>query len=225
MSDVSGTKRRKRTSNFTSDEYCRLTDAVLERQDVINSSHKDPLTNTAKRRAWQEVANIVSSGSTTHRTAALCRKRFQQRQSNVKGKAAEMVISRSKTGGGPPPRELSAEEQRICETIPQEAIVGISNGVEDSFINESYSYLNDLNRNSFESSSDKSESGNEPLDTQEPKKSEKPKSIQEEALSMQREMISLQRQTVQQLRELNANFRYLSSQLSCRCNDSPSTSK
>ena len=53
-------------------------------------------------------------------------------QSLVKTKAANIWSESSKTGGGPPPKPLSNQEETILATLPLESVYGIDGGMDTS---------------------------------------------------------------------------------------------
>ena len=95
--------------------------------------HGDVKTNAKKNREWREISATVSVVGVAQRSDGECRKKASNLQSLVKTKAANIRSESSKTGGGPPPKPLSNQEETITlATLPLESVYGIDGGMDTS---------------------------------------------------------------------------------------------
>ena len=194
---------KKRRPNFSKIELNALQTEVSSRHEVVFAKRNEPEVNRRKKRAWNAIAERVSSYGVL-RSGEECRKKYIHWSSSVKNKAAEIQRSSRGTGGGPPPTSLNECEQQILSAIPGELIEGINNGIEGGFHND----FNDSDCE--ESNSERSievlhTASSTPTITSQSRVSAK--SVQAQALKNQEELLTINRMALRELQQLNANIR------------------
>lgn len=129
---------RKKASNFTQVELDTIAAEVEKRQAVIYGHLSFGLTAKDKADAWNEIVGVVNSVNTGElRNVKQVRKKWSEVVSGLKRKEAARRREMLKTGGGVSEvGEISSVEERIIGMIEDEAIEGVTGGMDIGLIGE-----------------------------------------------------------------------------------------
>jgi len=84
-----------------------------------------------KRRLGENICSKVNASNTDHsRSVEEIRKKWSTYMSNTKQKVAKIRREARKTGGGPPPEDISSLEDLVVEIIGDTPIDGIEGGID-----------------------------------------------------------------------------------------------
>ncbi|XP_022345688.2 uncharacterized protein LOC111138144 isoform X1 [Crassostrea virginica] len=122
----------ERKANWTDANISLLVDLVTdgERWAIIRGKFSPSLTIQSKQKVWMEITERVNSSSSCLRTLKDVKKKWQDIQSHTKKKEATRKTEMKRTGGGPPPSELKAWEEKIIGVLSNEILSGIEGGVD-----------------------------------------------------------------------------------------------
>ena len=67
---------------------------------------------------------------TTRRTLESCKDKFRKLKMETKKAVTSRRLALGRTGGGPPPPPLHATFEQIASVVPQEALLGIEEGLD-----------------------------------------------------------------------------------------------
>ncbi|XP_056009912.1 uncharacterized protein LOC125678237 [Ostrea edulis] len=128
----------KRKPNWSSEESLALTTLVEEYKDVVRGKLSPQLTSQMKSKAWGEIAvklRAMSVGPT--RTAAEVEKKWHNIFSKTKTEISNHRRIITGTGGGPPPKSLSAVAEAVTSVIGANNtyLMGIEGGIDTSLLN------------------------------------------------------------------------------------------
>ena len=116
MATVSGEKqRKKRKLNFILTEIDLLTSKVQENLDVLQSKLTNAITNQRKNKIWDNINNEINAIGVANRTASEIKEKCKNLTSFAKKTFANVNRQMRKTGGGPPPKEPTAVQERIIK--------------------------------------------------------------------------------------------------------------
>ncbi|KAJ8356767.1 hypothetical protein SKAU_G00195610 [Synaphobranchus kaupii] len=117
---------RQRKEWFTASETDLLVREVKAREQQVYGSRRVPPKLPEVKQAWDEVAVSISSFSGITRSAAQCRKRYNDVRRRGKRKLAAHQSQHSLTGGGPPTtsEDLTPAEDIAASTLSAESIEG-----------------------------------------------------------------------------------------------------
>ena len=118
----------RRSTNFTKEEVGTLVEEVERRRAVIFGRFDGEISHAAKKRAWEGVAQAVSSSGTYLRDVGAVKKKWADIKCQTKKEAAHQRRLAKQTGGGPPPAELDTLEEKVVALIGEEVIEGIPGG-------------------------------------------------------------------------------------------------
>ncbi|XP_071115699.1 nuclear apoptosis-inducing factor 1-like [Haliotis cracherodii] len=126
--DASGLKKRKR--NFTSADIDIIVSGVESNFETLNSAFTNTVTNNTKKKIWKDITTKLNATGDITRNEDEVRKKWTDMKGCVKKAESARRLNARRTGGGPPPDDLTATEKRILQLIPSCAIEGISGGME-----------------------------------------------------------------------------------------------
>ena len=116
MATVSGEKqRKKRKLNFILTEIDLLTSKVQKNLDVLQSKLTNAITNQKKNKIWDNINNEINAIGVANRTASEIKEKCKNLTSSAKKTFAHVNRQMRKTGGGPPPKEPTAVQERIIK--------------------------------------------------------------------------------------------------------------
>ncbi|XP_071090819.1 nuclear apoptosis-inducing factor 1-like isoform X2 [Haliotis cracherodii] len=124
------TSSKKRKRNFGPGEIEVLLAGVEANTDTLNSSFTNSVTNASKKKIWSDITQKINASGTAARNEEEIRKKWTDLKAAVKKAESGRRENQRKTGGGPPPDELSSLEKRILQLIPRCAVEGIPGGIE-----------------------------------------------------------------------------------------------
>ena len=115
MAAVSGEKQRKKIQlNFTVTEIDLLTSKVPENL-VLQSKLTNAITNQRKNKIWDNITKEINAIGVANRTASEIKEKWKNLTSSAKKTFANVNRQMRKTGGGPPSKEPTAEQERIIK--------------------------------------------------------------------------------------------------------------
>ena len=133
------TSKRPRKSNYSQEENLFLADKYEEYKDVLDAKHKDVNTNRRKREAWESVLEQHRARFPhVERTLEDLKTKLSKLKMDSRDCLLDAKKMRKETGGGKPPKEPNAAQQKIldmCEDTP--GFSGLTGGI-DSAAEESY---------------------------------------------------------------------------------------
>ncbi|XP_067221813.1 myb-related transcription factor, partner of profilin-like [Chanodichthys erythropterus] len=115
-----------KAERFSSEETDLLVREVKAREQIIYGTSRNPPKLPEVKKAWDELAVIVSSSSGIRRTALQCRKKYNDVRRRGKQKLAANKKQQVATGGGPhtPTTDLTPVEDIAASTLNAESIEG-----------------------------------------------------------------------------------------------------
>ncbi|CAC5408905.1 unnamed protein product [Mytilus coruscus] len=119
-------------------------------------------TNNIKKKTWDGICTKINSSNTHHqKTVEEIWKKWTTYISNAKNKVAHNRREAGKTGGGPPPEDISSMEDQVEGTIGDTPIDGIDGGTDTGAFTETSMHWSMLScsssRRSFFSSADEAD--------------------------------------------------------------------
>lgn len=126
---------RKNKIRFTQDEVKVLIAEAKNESSLLNNPSSLEAMRQKKEATWGKILLKVQSVSTTKRTIADLKSKWQKLQSEVKHKESRRMLSCKKTGGGQldPEDSLNSTEMDILDTIPSEKVHGLKNSFDVGF--------------------------------------------------------------------------------------------
>ncbi|XP_071131749.1 myb/SANT-like DNA-binding domain-containing protein 4 [Mytilus edulis] len=122
---------KRRNPNFTDAELQTLLDEIEKDKTLLFSKLSNVATNGAKKRAWDTICSKVNATNTDHkRTVDEIRKKWSTNTSIAKKQASRIRRESRKTGGGPPPEELTPLQDKVVAIIGNTPIDGIDGGID-----------------------------------------------------------------------------------------------
>ncbi|CAG2192568.1 unnamed protein product [Mytilus edulis] len=122
---------KRRNPNFTDAELQTLLDEIEKDKTLLFSKLSNVATNGAKKRAWESVCSKVNATNTDHkRTVDEIRKKWSTYTSIAKKQASRIRRESRKTGGGPPPEQLTPLQDKVVAIIGNTPIDGIDGGID-----------------------------------------------------------------------------------------------
>ncbi|CAG2210822.1 unnamed protein product [Mytilus edulis] len=126
--------RKKRSSNWDSSEISLLRQLVEQNLTIIRSKLTNAITNAQKTGVWKTIACQINALGLHCRTGKEVKTKWQNLQSKAKTQYAEKNKYSKQTGGGPAPKPMSNETEKIVEMMKDcSSFVGL-NGCESSVI-------------------------------------------------------------------------------------------
>ncbi|XP_074659471.1 uncharacterized protein LOC141912154 [Tubulanus polymorphus] len=107
--------KRKRKTNFSSQEITPLCNLVEEKYHTIHSGFNNKLDHKKKIEIWKEISSKVSALGVEVRSVEEVREKWRQLNTNAKQEKSGYKKGIKKTGGGPPPQEISEISQAILK--------------------------------------------------------------------------------------------------------------
>ena len=128
----------KRSSNFSRGEVGVLVEEVGRRKELLFGKHDSGIevNNGAKKRAWESIAEAVSTAGNSVRDVNSIKKKWADIKSATKKKAAKHKMLSQKTGGGPPPPPMDELEEKVASLIGPAAIEGVAGGIDSTHFRE-----------------------------------------------------------------------------------------
>ena len=85
--------------NWNVDEITLLNDLCSQKLHILDAKFDANVTKAKKFRVWEDIATQIRALNVYPRTAAQCRKRWQNEKSKANKKVRSWVVSSRKTGG------------------------------------------------------------------------------------------------------------------------------
>ena len=125
---------KKKSSNFNGREIEVLVDAISESKGLLFAKFGSMVTNAAKNEKWRQVTELVNSASDGEvRTVDAVKKKWYDIASKTKRKESSRRKEMTATGGGKGEVVMTPEEVKVVEILGNEAIEGISGGLDVGF--------------------------------------------------------------------------------------------
>ncbi|XP_047127559.1 uncharacterized protein LOC124808482 [Hydra vulgaris] len=121
---------KKRAENWTTEQLTLLIKLYNEKKQLLDGKLSPSISKFTKDDAWSKIADQVSLVG-PDRTVHQCKKKLSDQKSDSKGKAARIIFSMNKTGGGEKClEELNFIDQQMVSKMPKVSYIGISGGVD-----------------------------------------------------------------------------------------------
>jgi len=125
---------KKKSINFNGREIEVLVDAISESKGLLFAKFGSMVTNYAKNEKWRQVTELVNSASDGEvRTVDAVKKKWYDIASKTKRKESSRRKEMTATGGGKGEVVMTPEEVKVVEILGNEAIEGISGGLDVGF--------------------------------------------------------------------------------------------
>lgn len=112
-----------------------LMDEYERRRAIIDSDEKTVDFARKKNHAWEKITEAVNACSNHKRTIAQVKTKMKNLKTRAKSRYVATKRLSGKTGGGPPPKQLSAVEERLAAMYENSAgWSGVPGGAESSAI-------------------------------------------------------------------------------------------
>nr|XP_033489933.1 uncharacterized protein LOC117261645 [Epinephelus lanceolatus] len=130
-------RKRTRKPNWTKEQCLLLAQLISEHKSVLRGKFSPSVTVQAKKQAWDTIAQqINASFPLVVRTSEDCEKRWYVLQSKAKEEIAAQKREASRTGGGPPSKQLSQVAETVFDILGQSevGITGLREGIDSSML-------------------------------------------------------------------------------------------
>ncbi|XP_048738819.1 uncharacterized protein LOC125653405 [Ostrea edulis] len=130
-------KQTKRKPNWNADETLALASLVEENKHILRGKLGPTLTSEMKHRTWQSIAErLAAMGVGPARTAVEVEKKWHNVFSKSKSEISDHRRVVTGTGGGPPPKPLSAVATTVCGVVGEDnaCLSGIDGGIDSSLL-------------------------------------------------------------------------------------------
>ncbi|KAL1005186.1 hypothetical protein UPYG_G00055680 [Umbra pygmaea] len=129
--------RRTRKPNWTEEQCLMLAQLVDEHKTILKGKFGPGVTARDKKQRWEQIAQIINgSFPLLVRTSEDCEKRWYVLQSKAREEIAAHKRESSRTGGGPPAKQLSQVAQTVLNIFghSETSITGLIEGTDSSMI-------------------------------------------------------------------------------------------
>ncbi|XP_060594071.1 myb/SANT-like DNA-binding domain-containing protein 4 [Ruditapes philippinarum] len=134
----------KRKPRYSIDELQILAHEVNTHKHILFGKFSDVLSMEKKQKAWAEITRRINAVSQTVRTVDDIRKKWNNRSSVTKGKAAKRRQSLNKTGSGQPDtKPLTELEELGVSIIGETAVGGFKGGIDTALVSEEADFCAD----------------------------------------------------------------------------------
>ncbi|XP_065666643.1 uncharacterized protein LOC136087541 [Hydra vulgaris] len=121
---------KKRAENWTLEQIGLLVKLYNENKRLLDGKFSPSISKLTKDDAWSKIADQVSLVG-SDRTVLQCKKKLSDQKSESKGKAARIISSLNKTGGGEGClEELNSIDQQMVSKMPKVSYMGITGGID-----------------------------------------------------------------------------------------------
>ncbi|XP_064472656.1 myb-related transcription factor, partner of profilin-like [Ornithodoros turicata] len=121
----------RRSARTTAEQYEIMVQYMQEHENLLRGTFSPAYTAQQRERDWGQLVERLNSAGGAVKTVERWRKAWQDWKSNVKAKAARIRSSRSRTGGGPPPKEqFTPAEEVLVGLLGEVSIVGVDTTAE-----------------------------------------------------------------------------------------------
>ncbi|XP_039664292.1 uncharacterized protein LOC120563880 isoform X3 [Perca fluviatilis] len=129
--------RRARKPNWTEEQCLLLAQLVEEHKAILKGKFGPGVTARDKKQTWERIAQTINgSFPLLVRTNEDCEKRWYVLQSKAREEIAAHKRESSRTGGGPPAKQLSQVAQTVFNILghSETSITGLKEGTDSSMI-------------------------------------------------------------------------------------------
>ncbi|XP_048011120.1 myb/SANT-like DNA-binding domain-containing protein 4 [Megalobrama amblycephala] len=126
-------ENKKRKPNWTEEEKCILLDEYGKRKAILKSKLNPNVTATKKYKQWEEITDTINARNLgVKRTVQEIIKKYENISVMAKKELSVHKRESNKTGGGPPPPELSDSTKMVQDIIGADSpvLAGITGGLE-----------------------------------------------------------------------------------------------
>ena len=88
---------------------------------VLQDKHSKNVNNMEKNRIWTEITNKINALWVAHRTSKEVRDKWRNTKSMAKAAFTEFRTETNKTGGGPAPKQPSAQLEKVISLFQDSA--------------------------------------------------------------------------------------------------------
>ena len=120
---------------MTEEELQILMDEYEQRRAVIDSDEKTADFGKKKNEAWEKITEAVNACSNHRRTVTQVKTKMKNLKTRAKSRFSVTKRLSGQTGGGPPPKQLSAMDERLAAMYANSAgWSGVPGGAESAAI-------------------------------------------------------------------------------------------
>ncbi|XP_046546178.1 myb/SANT-like DNA-binding domain-containing protein 4 [Haliotis rubra] len=128
---TSDCKKRKRRKNFSAEEENAIQAMFQENAEILNKKFSNEVTNKGKAAIWQKITDCVNNKGVCFRTVDQVKEKWGNMAQKAKKTFSNYKMQQRKTGGGPPPLEMSQATATIIESMKDTAsFSGVPGGME-----------------------------------------------------------------------------------------------
>ena len=120
---------KKRAIPFSLEEDALLAECYNEFKDVIDSKLSSKVSAADKARVWSHIGETINAKSPTgtKRSVKDVKTRWKNLKRTTKEKFSEQRKSASRTGGGPPAKQMTPVEEHVAELLGSDpSFIGLS---------------------------------------------------------------------------------------------------
>ncbi|XP_076081115.1 uncharacterized protein LOC143052025 [Mytilus galloprovincialis] len=122
MAELSAKKLpRDRKANFTSIEANLISSRVTHELELLKGGFSPEVTNQKKNELWKVITEEVNALGVCMRSETEVRNKYRNMCRGAKEKFTNNRKEMSKTGGGPPPTQLTIAEENIVNAMRDSA--------------------------------------------------------------------------------------------------------
>ncbi|VDI13404.1 Hypothetical predicted protein [Mytilus galloprovincialis] len=144
MAELSAKKLpRDRKANFTSIEANLISSRVTHELELLKGGFSPEVTNQKKNELWKVITEEVNALGVCMRSETEVRNKYRNMCRGAKEKFTNNRKEMSKTGGGPPPTQLTIAEENIVNAMRDSAsFIGVDGLETEITCNEAISTTN-----------------------------------------------------------------------------------
>jgi len=125
------TSEKKKSANFSASEVEMLVEEVAVHRRVLFGKFGSGISNAMKIETWKRIAEKINAGNGGEvRLVEGVKKKWYDMASKMKKKESMRRSEMKATGGGTMNFVMTTEEEKVVEILGNEAVEGISGGVE-----------------------------------------------------------------------------------------------
>ncbi|XP_067271404.1 myb/SANT-like DNA-binding domain-containing protein 4 isoform X2 [Pseudorasbora parva] len=192
-------ENKKRKPNWTEEEKCILLDEYGKRRAILKSKLNPQITAAKKNKQWEEITEKINARNLgVKRTVSEVIKKYENVSVVAKKEISLHRRESNKTGGGPPPSELSDSTKLVQDIIGADSpvLAGIPGGLESEAEIQQEDNYTEASQQSNQLQHRQSASST-PNHAAKKTQISSPAATREEVLELQRDVLQLQKTKLQ----------------------------
>ena len=123
--------KRNRHTNWSKNETSLLKTLFTENESVLSAKLSNQVTNSKKKEVWEAITSEINLLGVAHRSISEVKTKWANVARGLKSEFSTYRKESTKTGGGPPPKSPSEEDERLISIMSKQAsFTGIPGGLE-----------------------------------------------------------------------------------------------